>query len=47
MQRARNKDDLLNFLVANYDALLKKILQNSITAGLANGFRFAISKGKF
>lgn len=35
MQRARNKVDILNFSVANYDALLKKILQNSITAGLA------------
>ena len=35
MQRARNKVDILNFSVANYDALLKKIQQNSITAGLA------------
>ena len=35
MQRARNKVDILNVSVANYDALMKKILQNSITAGLA------------
>lgn len=35
MSRARNKDDLLNFSVANYDALLKMSSQKNITAGLA------------